>query len=263
LHLAFRSRAWNVVAAAAFGLALPAAGAGPSRAVDLPSEARSEANIVNPLFSTWGPEAERVFRRENHHAKYAAEIHYDLALWFYERQDYDLSLEHYRRAAEIDPDFPEAYFGIGLLFYTLGDDDNAAKYYEQALQKNPLDPDVRNNLGLIYYRRGELDRARTEIEEALRLREDFPDALYNLGLVFYQKQQLESARTQFERALTQDPSYVRARFNLGVVYFELGELDRAAEQWRKVEESAPGTPLADQARENLATLNSSAPDQKK
>ena len=213
-----------------------------------------EGNVVAPPFSRWGSDARRVFKRDVRHAAYPAEIHYDLALWFFERGEYESSLSHYRRAAEIDPDFPEAYFGIGLLFYTLGDDDNAARYYEQALSKDPGDPDIRNNLGLIYYRKGELSKARREIEEALRLQPNFPDALYNLGLVFYQQKELRAAREQFETALRQDPTYLRARFNLGVVYYELGLQDLAEEQWSRIESTAPGTTLAQQATENLTII---------
>ena len=135
-----------------------------------------------------------------------------------ESGEYDLSLRHYRKAAEIDPKFPEAYFGIGLLFYTLGDDENAIRYYLQSLECNPRDADTRNNLGLIYYRRGELDLARDQIEEAPRLQPRFPDAQYNLGLVFYQKNDLKDAMRHFENVISQDPGYLRARFNLGVVY---------------------------------------------
>lgn len=213
-----------------------------------------EGNVVSPPFAQWGADSRRVFRRDFRHAAYAAEIHYDLALWFFEREDYDSSLGHYRKAIEIDPGFPEAYFGMGLLFYTLGDDDNAARYYEMALDRDPVDPDIRNNLGLIYYRRGELDKARREIQEALRLQPTFPDALYNLGLVFYQQKQLPAAREQFETALRQDPTYLRARFNLGVVYFELGMKDQAEQQWSQVRDAAPGTTLAQQAGENLTII---------
>jgi tetratricopeptide (TPR) repeat protein len=220
----------------------------------LAPEPSTEANVVSPPFSAWDPDARRVFHRENRHAAYAAEIHYDLGLWFFERSEYELSLQHYRRAREIDPSFAEPCFGIGLLFYTLGDDDNALRYYELALERSPEDPDVFNNLGLIHYRRGELDRAEARLREALRLQPDFPDALYNLGLVYYQEKKLDAAVAQFERAISQDPAYHRARFNLGVVYFELGKNELAEQQWSRIQEAVPGTPLAEQAGQNLAIL---------
>jgi Flp pilus assembly protein TadD len=255
LHLGLLHRTPLVTAAIA-GAMLSIAGVRPSpaqppRFSDMPSE----ANLGGPPpFSSWGPEAREVFEREHRHAKYAAEIHYDLGLWFYERADYELSLKHYRKAGEIDPSFPEPYFGIGLLFYTLGDDENAARYYEMALERNPKDADVHNNLGLIYYRRGELETARVRLQEAIRLQPTFPDAMYNLGLVYYQQKQLPAAVAQFESALQLDPEYHRARFNLGVVYYELGRRDLAEEQWAKIQQAAPGTALAEQAGENLAIL---------
>src|SRR5687767_10983632 len=79
-------------------------------------------NVVSPPFDGWDPRAQQAFLRSEKHSTYSAEIHYDLGLYFYEKGMYEMSLQHYRRASEIDPNFAEAYFGIGLLFYTLGDD---------------------------------------------------------------------------------------------------------------------------------------------
>lgn len=253
LQLWFPHRA---LAAAACGAFVLTVGSGPSFAdpgVEPP--AVIESSFGNAPFLTWDPPTEKVYTQELGHADYSAEIHYDLGLYFYEVGEYELSLKHYRRATEIDPQFPEAYFGIGLLFYTLGDDENAIRYYRESLARDPDDADTRNNLGLIHYRRGELVLAREQIEEAVRLQPDFPDALYNLGLVYYQQSELQSAVTNFLAALRLDPEYLRARFNLGVVYFEMGMMDLAEEQWLAISETAPGTPLADQARENLAIIH--------
>jgi Flp pilus assembly protein TadD len=212
------------------------------------------SNVVSPPFDGWDPKARQVFLRNESHSSYSAEIHYDLGLYFYEKGMYEMSLQHYRKAAEIDPDFAEAYFGIGLLFYTLGDDDNAIQNYRRSLEHNPFDADTRNNLGLIYYRRGELESARVEIEEAIRLQPQFSDACYNLGLVLYRQKDLEGAVGFFQRALSNDPEYHRARFNLGVAYFELGKNELAEEQWLRLLELAPGTSIAQQAQENLMVL---------
>ena len=257
MHLGLTLRA--TVASVALGevVFLLAVGTGPSFSGEIQTVG---ANVSTPTpFSHWGPEVEKIYKEENGHADYSAEIHYDLGLYFYEQGEYDLSLEHYRKATEIDPDFPEAYFGIGLLFYTLGDDDNAVRYYLRSLEKNPRDADTRNNLGLIYYRQGELASARTQIEEAIRLQPEFPDAFYNLGLVLYQQAELKDAVHHFLEALNQDPSYLRARFNLGVVYYELGLGDLAEEQWLAIQEQAPGSSLAVQAAQNLSVLATDTP----
>ncbi len=212
-------------------------------------------NVVSPPFSGWGPEAQQVFLREETHSSYPAEIHYDLGLYFYDKGLYELSLQHYRKASELDPEFAEAYFGMGLLFYTLGDDENAVKLYRQSLEHDPYDPDTRNNLGLIYYRRGELEKAEKEVAEALRLKPSFPDACYNLGLIRYRQKDLEGAVRHFLSALASDPEYHRARFNLGVAYFELGRSTLAEEQWKRILDAAPGTTIAQQAQENLTILH--------
>lgn len=255
----FPHRKWSSVALG--GAALLAVGAGFShagpRTIDIDDTTRS--SFGSPPYLEWGKATEEVYQREQGHANYPAEIHYDLGLYFFELGEYELSLKHYRRAAEIEPQFAEAYFGMGLLFYTLGDDDNAIRYYKESLDRNPNDADTRNNLGLIHYRKGELGEARKQIEEAIRLQPEFADAYYNLGLVYYQQGDAQTAITHFLTALGQQPDYLRARFNLGVVYFELGMLEQAADQWSRIHEMAPGSPLAVQALENLSILRSDGP----
>lgn len=254
MHLRFSHRT-TVVPAFLVGAAFLVAFAGLSYAQ--PAGPIIESSLGGSPFTGWDEATERIYQQENGHAEYSAEIHYDLGLYFYELGEYDLSLKHYRRAVEIDPDFGEAFFGIGLLFYSLGDDQNAVSYYQQSLDRNPADADTRNNIGLIYYRQGKLDEARFQIEEAVRLQPEFADAFYNLGLVYYQEEELQSAVTNFLTALRMDPEYLRARFNLGVVYFELGMLELAEEQWALIQESAPGTDLAEQALQNLSVLQAS------
>ncbi len=219
-------------------------------------------NVVSPPFLGWDDSARQAFLRKELHSTYPAEIHYDLGLYFYEKGLYELSLQHYRKAVEIDPKFPEAHFGMGLLFYTLGDDENAIKQYRTSIECDPDDPDTRNNLGLIYYRRGEMENAEEEIGEALKLKPNFPDACYNLGLVRYKQKDLEGAVSHFLRALSYDPEYHRARFNLGVAYFELGKNALAQEQWQRILDAAPGTSIAEQAQENLSIVRGETEESK-
>lgn len=241
--------AWQIIAS--LGLAVSAAADPASRVLQEPTV---RSNVLSPPFEGWGPAAQEVFLREQTHSSYPAEIHYDLGLYFYDKGMYELSLQHYRKAVEIDPKFAEAHFGMGLLFYTLGDDENAIKHYRRSLEHDAYDPDTRNNLGLIYYRRGELEKAEAEITEALKLRPAFADACYNLGLIRYRQRDLEGAVGLFLKALAQDPDYHRARFNLGVAYFELGKGTLAEEQWARILEAAPGSTIAEQAQENLTIL---------
>jgi tetratricopeptide (TPR) repeat protein len=244
--------------AAAAALLLPrAADANSARPRALP-EPSVRANLGAAPFLGWDDTARQAFLRKESHSTYPAEIHYDLGLYFYEKGLYELSLQHYRKAIDIDPGFAEAHFGMGLLYYTLGDDENAIKQYRTSIEHNPHDADTHNNLGLIYYRRGELDDAEREIEEALRLQPTFPDACYNLGLVRYKQKNLDGAVSLFLRALAQDPAYHRARFNLGVAYFELGKSSLAQEQWERILEAAPGTTIAEQAQENLSIVRGEA-----
>ena len=57
------------------------------------------------------------------------------ALWA--KKKYDEVVAAYRRAIELQPDFPDAYYNMGICFYDQGKLDEAAAAYSQAFRLRP------------------------------------------------------------------------------------------------------------------------------
>ena len=79
-----------------------------------------------------------------------AAAHINLGTLHYNRQEYALAEEHYRRAIDIDPRYALAYFDLGNVLDETGRVTEAIQTYQTALQLAPTYADAHYNLALAY-----------------------------------------------------------------------------------------------------------------
>ncbi len=117
----------------------------------------------------------------------------------------------YRKAAQLDPSFYEAYF----------------------------------NLGLASAETGNLRTALTAYETALAIQPESADARYNFALVLRQANYVADAANELEKLLAKHPDEVRAHLALGNLYAQqLHQPARARQHYLKVLETDPHHPQA-------------------
>lgn len=113
------------------------------------------------------------------------------------------------RAAELDPDSPDALFGLASYFGFTNNKEAAVRYYRLALEAKPTFPVAQNDLA--YFLSTQLD--------------------------------IRGANTLLEAALAHDPAYVDANINLANNYRILNDLPAARklmDRWQRV---APNNPI--------------------
>jgi eukaryotic-like serine/threonine-protein kinase len=161
-----------------------------------------------------------------------------------EREHLDSSIEHFRRAIEIDPDFALAYSALGSSYVNrvlkglgqAGDHDKAKNAFRKALALDPTLLEARRHMVFIYLTGGQKQKAREEIE---LLRQEYPNdsgVQFVRGVVARLDGHYETALRSFDRMVTLNPeervlaSYNRARiFMYQRQYGEaLRELDEGA-----------------------------------
>lgn len=113
------------------------------------------------------PEAE-IKQALKDRADYAS-THLDLGNRFRARGHYELAVERYQRAAELEPTNAQALLGLGLSFASLGRYDEARKALEKATEADRLFVDPYISLGLLDYREGEFDDAEQRWKAVLRM----------------------------------------------------------------------------------------------
>src|SRR5436190_9143641 len=141
------------------------------------------------------------------------------------RKDIDEAIEHFERAAYLDPSFALAHSGLGKAYANRvikgtgepGDYDLATEAFDKALA---IDPDLlepRRHMVLIYLSHGEKDRARETAEKLVRESPNDPGVHFQRGVIARLDGEYEKALRCFERMARLSPaervvsSYNRAR----------------------------------------------------
>jgi tetratricopeptide (TPR) repeat protein len=99
--------------------------------------------------------ADRSYRHALDEDPSLAQAHKNLGDVAYRRASHEESLQHYLRAAELDPRLGDDVFArIGNLYYKARNFDSAVEYWQKALQLNPDNAIVRNNLEIVAHASG-------------------------------------------------------------------------------------------------------------
>lgn len=146
--------------------------------------------------------------------------HYELANAYYDVGDLLQAEGRFRRVLELNPEYVQALVNLGIVLSDGGRNEEAVAEFEKALALDPEDCKARSNLGNTYYAMSR-----------------YPDAMY-----------------EYQRALEFDPDCYSALFNIAVAFADAGIFREAVRYWRRVDQVAPGTEAARQARENIELL---------
>jgi serine/threonine-protein kinase len=161
-----------------------------------------------------------------------------------QREHLDSSIEHFRRAIEIDPNFALAYSALGSSYVNrvlkglgqAGDHDKAKNAFKKALALDPKLLEARMQMVFIYLTGGEKLKARTAVEV---LREEYPNdpgVQFVRGVVARLDGNYEKALRSYDRMVKLNPgervlaSYNRARIFMYEKDYDqaLRELDHGA-----------------------------------
>ena len=140
---------------------------------------------------------------------------------------YDGSVQMFKTAIKIKPDYAEAYFNLGVIFQEQDKLDEAINSYKDALALIPKYHDAHNNLGIIFLDIGQLNDAVEHFEWAITYKPDFAEAHNNLGSAMQKLDQLEAALNSYKKAISLKPDYSQAHNNIGILFQKLGKVDSA------------------------------------
>jgi cytochrome c-type biogenesis protein CcmH/NrfG len=126
---------------------------------------------------------------------------------------------------------------------------------EAIVARDPKNVGAWVQLGNDYFDTHQTKKAIEAYGRALELQPNNPDVLTDQGVMYRESGMFDKAIANFQKANQVDPKHVQSLFNMGVVYAsDLKDKDKAAKAWKKVIETAPGSPQATQAKEALDQL---------
>ncbi len=153
-----------------------------------------------------------------------------------QREHLDSSIEHFRRAIEIDPNFALAYSALGSSYVNrvlkglgqAGDHDKAKNTFKKAMALDPKLLEARMQMVFIYMTGGQKQKARREIEI---LRHEFPNdpgVQFVRAVVARLDGDYEKALRSYDRMVKLNPGErVPASYNRARIFMYQGQYDQA------------------------------------
>lgn len=178
-----------------------------------------------------------------------ARTYYHRGNVYFEKGNYEKSIENYNMAIILNPNFSEAYFSRGLAYYNLKNFDKSARDYTKSAELDPNNPVIYNNRGDAYYRKQEFDKAIKDYDKALSLNPRYLKAYYNRGLAYACKQNYETAIEDFNKVIELNPNFAEAYHVRGLAYDYMDQLDKAIEDYDRSIELNPNFKEAIQHRD--------------
>lgn len=119
-------------------------------------------------------------------------------------QNRPVALEHFRAAADLNPEDVLSLNAAAYLMAT-SDADGALKLAEKALELAPEDPKIQDTLGWIYYRKGQFNRAINYLQLAVAKQ---PTAAheFHLAMTYLKSGDKGQGQELLGKALLKDPN---------------------------------------------------------
>jgi Tfp pilus assembly protein PilF len=142
----------------------------------------------------------------------------------------------FRRALELQPQFPEAVYDLGLIEQGRKNWSAALAYYQRTLEQEPDYWPAANNMGNTLFAMGDPSRSVEFFERTLRLNPDYWPAQYNIAIVHFMAGRYTAAAKRLKTVLDWQPSFVEARYLLATCLTQSGNRTAADREWKKLSE---------------------------
>ena len=138
------------------------------------------------------------------------------------------AIENYQKAINLDPGYVEAYYGLGRLYLIETQEfDKSLEMYKKGTELAPDDPYSHTSLAYAHFVTGEYQQSVEEYVLAVQLDFDNEDAYLNLGYA-YEKMEMDlAAINAYRRAHELSPTDSRAVQSLAQLYYRAELYDQA------------------------------------
>ena len=150
----------------------------------------------------------------------AAQNYYSQGLAQLSRDDYARAASFFEKAAEIDPNYAEAFYQAGFCYGMLARHTDALKFSKQAARLRPEWAATFINIGASSFALGQFKDAAEAYRTATKLDTENADAQYALGLSLGRLNRADEEILAYKRAVALKPDYANAFEQLGLAYFK-------------------------------------------
>jgi len=157
---------------------------------------------------------------------------YDLASWYGDLATDEmlaLAMPSAQRAIELDPALADGWTALASLRLASDDSPGAEEAYKKAIELNPNYPLALHWYALFLTQRGDYEAALTLHQKALVLDPLSVTLMNNVGQDFFYLDRKQEALAMYERSLERDPNFAPTHAHLANIYaYGFGQPDEAA-----------------------------------
>jgi tetratricopeptide (TPR) repeat protein len=169
----------------------------------------------------------------------AAQSFYAQGMAQLSRDDYAKAVGFFERAADIDPNYAEAWYQAGFCFGMLGRHAEALKASRRAAALRPEWSETFINVGASSFALGQFKDAADAYRQATKLDPYNADAQYALGLSLNKLNRTDEEILAYKRAVAQKPDHLGALERLGLAYFKQKRFAEAAQSFENLKNYRP------------------------
>src|SRR5262245_19662553 len=169
------------------------------------------------------------FEAANTYRENSPAILVDLAIAYYDAEQYASAVAPASKVLTLEPDNAGAHQMLGKTWFMIGDLNKSISELEVAARLSPDNIDVIYTLGIAYLRNRQPDRARQLYQSMVKTFGDRPQVRIVVGRAYRQSGLLTEAAAEFKKAIELDPHFPRAHYYLGMTYLLDGGQNRMDE----------------------------------
>lgn len=171
-----------------------------------------------------------------------------------ERKRPERSLEHFRKAIEIYPDYDAAYVELALAHLELSQPTEAEGALVKAVEVNEKNVPAHMILGNVYSHQGQLEKAAKSLQAALALDDNVWLAHLEVAKILLQQDKVEEAKIHALRAHELNLQVPSVHLVLANLALRDRDADAALTELDEFLELFPQHPMAEQVRQRSAAL---------
>ena len=156
-----------------------------------------------------------------------------LGIIFFNQNNLNLSLHHFREVLKIDSSNSDAYNNIGICLIEMKNYKDAIKILEYALLNNKKAPEVLNNIGIAYEELEDYENSIIHYKKAISQKQNYAEAYNNMGSVLHKMKNYSEAKEILSYAIKLDPKLENAYQNMGKLNSILGNFKIAKTEFQK------------------------------
>lgn len=140
-----------------------------------------------------------------------ADFYYNKATEYFEDKIFNLAIDNFNKALELQPDYPHAHYNLGITMFEKKDFEQAITCFKKALEIDPEDAHSYSNLALLYLKKRDHEIALEYYKKSVELDPENFGLYKDIGDVYLKSKDYDSAIEWYKKAIEANGCFIAAK----------------------------------------------------